>query len=168
MSKADIGLIGLAVMGQNLALNMNDKGFQVAVYNRTESKVDDFLAGPASGSNIRGAHHLEEFLTRLSRPRKVLLMVKAGTAVDALIEQMLPHLEAVAHKLDSHIKILKTNYTLVKKTIYRDLALTYDIRIAKLPSLLVFKDGKLQEINTKVMNKKQLYTYFMQFLDDVK
>lgn len=82
--------------------------------------------------------------------------------------QMLPHLEAIAHKLDGQIKILKTNYTLVKKTIYRDLALTYDIRIAKLPSLLVFKDGKLQEINTKVMNKKQLYTYFMQFLDDAK
>ena len=82
--------------------------------------------------------------------------------------QMLPHLEAVAHKLDGKVKILKTNYTLVKKTIYRDLALTYDIRVAKLPSLLVFKDGKIQEINTKVMNKKQLYTYLSQFLDENK
>lgn len=80
--------------------------------------------------------------------------------------QMLPHLEAVAYKLDGKIKLLKTNYTLVKKTIYRDLALTYDIRVAKLPSLLVFKDGKIQEINTKVMNKKQLYDYFMGFLEN--
>jgi len=80
--------------------------------------------------------------------------------------QMLPHLEAVAHKLDGKVKILKTNYTLVKKTIYRDLALDYDIRIAKLPSLLVFKDGKIQDINTKVMNKKQLYAYLAPFLDE--
>ncbi|MBI2345099.1 FAD-dependent oxidoreductase [Candidatus Dependentiae bacterium] len=80
--------------------------------------------------------------------------------------QMLPHLEAVAHKLDDRVKILKANYTLVKKTIYRDLALDYDIRISKLPSLLVFKDGKIQDINTKVMNKKQLYAYLAKFLDD--
>lgn len=80
--------------------------------------------------------------------------------------QMLPHLEAVAHKLDGKVKILKTNYTLVKKTIYRDLALDYDIRVAKLPSLLVFKDGKIQDINTKVMNKKQLYAYLEKFLDE--
>lgn len=92
-AQADIGLIGLAVMGQNLALNMNDKGFTVAVFNRTESKIDEFLAGPAKGSNIIGVHHLENFLNLLKRPRKVILMVKAGAAVDDLIKQMLPYLE---------------------------------------------------------------------------
>lgn len=93
MSTADIGLIGLAVMGQNLALNMNDHGFIVAVYNRTVSKVDDFLAGPAAGTQIIGAHSLSEFVQALKRPRKILLMVKAGQAVDEFITQLLPLLE---------------------------------------------------------------------------
>lgn len=93
MTQADIGLIGLAVMGQNLALNMNDHGFIVAVFNRTVSKVDDFLQGPAKNSQIIPAHSLEEMISKLKRPRRVMLMVKAGSAVDDFIEQCLPHLE---------------------------------------------------------------------------
>lgn len=93
MSQADIGLIGLAVMGQNLVLNMNDHGFTVAVYNRTVSKVDEFLEGPAKGTKIIGTHSLEEFIKTLKRPRRIMLMVKAGDAVDAFIDQCLPYLE---------------------------------------------------------------------------
>lgn len=88
--KADIGLIGLAVMGQNLVLNMADHGYHVAVFNRTTSKVDDFIAGPAKGTNIIGAHSLEELVDSLSVPRKVMLMVKAGKVVDLFIESLLP------------------------------------------------------------------------------
>ncbi len=93
-AQADIGLIGLAVMGQNLVLNMNDKGFGVAVYNRTVSKVDDFVSGEAKGRTIYGAHSLPEFVALLKKPRRVFLMVKAGSAVDEFIEQLIPHLEA--------------------------------------------------------------------------
>ncbi|VDC01868.1 unnamed protein product [Peniophora sp. CBMAI 1063] len=89
----DIGLIGLAVMGQNLILNMNDKGFNVVAYNRTTSKVDAFLANEAKGTNIQGAHSIEELVAKLKRPRKIILLVKAGSAVDAFIEQLTPHLE---------------------------------------------------------------------------
>lgn len=92
-AQADIGLIGLAVMGQNLALNMNDHGFTVAVFNRTVSKVDDFMQGPAKGSKIIGTHSLEEFFKALKRPRKIMLMVKAGAPVDEFIELLMPHLE---------------------------------------------------------------------------
>ncbi|SPO25310.1 probable 6-phosphogluconate dehydrogenase [Ustilago trichophora] len=90
---ADIGLIGLAVMGQNLILNMNDKGFTVCAYNRTTSKVDDFLNNEAKGTNVVGAKSIEEFVAKLKRPRKMILLVKAGPAVDAFIEQLVPHLE---------------------------------------------------------------------------
>ncbi|MCJ7543124.1 MAG: decarboxylating NADP(+)-dependent phosphogluconate dehydrogenase [Phycisphaerae bacterium] len=90
---ADIGLIGLAVMGQNLVLNMADHGFTVAVFNRTVSKVDDFLAGEAKGKTILGAHSIEEFTRLLRKPRRVMLMVKAGEAVDDFIEKLLPVLE---------------------------------------------------------------------------
>jgi 6-phosphogluconate dehydrogenase len=90
----DIALIGLAVMGQNLVLNMNDHGFTVVVYNRTTSKVDDFLANEAKGTNVLGAHSIEEMVARLKRPRRVMMLVKAGPPVDELIEQLLPHLEA--------------------------------------------------------------------------
>jgi 6-phosphogluconate dehydrogenase len=90
---ADIGLIGLAVMGQNLVLNMNDHGYTVAVYNRTTSKVDDFLAQEAKGTKIIGTHSLEELVASLKRPRRVFILVKAGPAVDALIESLLPLLE---------------------------------------------------------------------------
>jgi 6-phosphogluconate dehydrogenase len=91
---ADIGVIGLAVMGQNLILNMNDHGFTVAVYNRTVSKVDDFLNHEAKGTQVLGAHSIAELAQMLKRPRRVMLMVKAGTAVDDFIETLLPHLEA--------------------------------------------------------------------------
>jgi len=89
----DIGLIGLAVMGQNLVLNMNDHGFKVAVFNRTVSKVDDFLAQEAKGTQVEGAHTVEEFVGLLKRPRKVMIMVKAGSVVDQTIEHLLPFLE---------------------------------------------------------------------------
>ncbi|KAI0706075.1 6-phosphogluconate dehydrogenase [Cytidiella melzeri] len=90
----DIGLIGLAVMGQNLILNMNDKGFTVVAYNRTTSKVDHFLANEAKGTKVQGAHSVEELVAKLKKPRKIVLLVKAGSAVDAFIEQLVPHLEA--------------------------------------------------------------------------
>jgi len=93
-ANCDIGLIGLAVMGQNLVLNMNDHGFKVAVFNRTVSKVDDFLANEAKGTQVEGAHSIVELLAKLKKPRRVMLMVKAGAAVDAQIELLLPHLEA--------------------------------------------------------------------------
>ncbi len=93
MSKADIGLIGLAVMGENLILNMESKGFTVACYNRTTSKVDDFINGRAKGKQILGAHSIPELVGMLARPRKVMLMVKAGKPVDEFIEQVIPHLE---------------------------------------------------------------------------
>lgn len=92
-NKADIGLIGLAVMGQNLVLNMEDHGFTVAVYNRTTSKVTEFIENEAAGKRVIGAMSLEELATMLKRPRKVLLMVKAGTPVDKTIESLLPYLE---------------------------------------------------------------------------
>jgi 6-phosphogluconate dehydrogenase len=92
-SKADIGLIGLAVMGQNLVLNMADHGFVVSVYNRTHSKVDEFIQGPAKGKMILGAHDLKEFVSQLKRPRRVMLMVKAGDPVDEFINQLVPFLE---------------------------------------------------------------------------
>jgi 6-phosphogluconate dehydrogenase len=90
----DIAVIGLAVMGQNLILNMNDKGFTVVVYNRTVSKVDAFLQGAAKGrKTIIGARSIEEMVSLLAKPRKVMLMVKAGKAVDDIIDQLLPLLE---------------------------------------------------------------------------
>lgn len=93
MNKADIGLIGLAVMGENLVLNMESKGFTVAVFNRTTSKVTDFINGRAKGKNIIGTYSIEELCASLSKPRKVMLMVKAGQPVDDFIEKLLPHLE---------------------------------------------------------------------------
>ena len=93
MAKADMGLIGLAVMGENLILNMESKGFTVACFNRTVSKVDKFIEGRAKGKNIIGCHSIEELAENLKTPRKIMLMVKAGAAVDAFIEKLLPHLE---------------------------------------------------------------------------
>ncbi len=92
-AKADIGLIGLAVMGQNLVLNMDDHGFSVAVYNRTTSKVDRFLENEAKGRQVIGAHSIEELVAVLKRPRRVMLMIKAGKPVDDFIELLAPHLE---------------------------------------------------------------------------
>ncbi len=93
MSQADIGVVGLAVMGENLILNMESKGFTVACTNRTTSKVDAFIEGRAAGKNILGAKSVEEFVGMLKTPRKVMMMVKAGPAVDAFIDQVLPLLE---------------------------------------------------------------------------
>ncbi len=94
MDNIDIGLIGLAVMGQNLALNIDDHGFRVAVYNRSTTKVEAFLDGPAKGTNITGAHSPAELVSMLARPRKIILMIQAGVAVDQVIGQLLPHLES--------------------------------------------------------------------------
>ncbi|KDQ17715.1 hypothetical protein BOTBODRAFT_29871 [Botryobasidium botryosum FD-172 SS1] len=90
---ADIGLIGLAVMGQNLILNMNDKGFVVCAFNRTVEKVPHFLEHEAKGTNVVGATSIEEFVSKLKRPRKIILLVQAGKAVDAFIEKLVPLLE---------------------------------------------------------------------------
>ena len=91
--KADIGLIGLAVMGENLVLNMASKGFTVACYNRTVAKVDTFVQGRGKQKNIIGCHTLEELSAALKKPRRVMIMVKAGSAVDQTIESLLPVLE---------------------------------------------------------------------------
>ncbi len=88
--KCDIGLIGLAVMGENLALNIESRGFSIAVYNRTTSKVDDLMAGRAKGKKFVGCHSMEELVGSLASPRKVMLMVKAGPAVDDFIEKLIP------------------------------------------------------------------------------
>lgn len=93
MSNADIAVVGLAVMGQNLILNMNDNGYTVVAYNRTTSKVDEFMDTRAKGTNIIGARSIEEMVGLLAKPRKVMMMVKAGAVVDAFIEQIVPHLD---------------------------------------------------------------------------
>lgn len=93
MSKMNIGLIGLAVMGENLVLNMERNGYGVAVYNRTVEKVDAFTAGRAKGKNIKGCHSIQELCESLEKPRRVMMLVKAGSAVDDFIEQLIPHLE---------------------------------------------------------------------------
>jgi 6-phosphogluconate dehydrogenase len=115
MEKRDIGLVGLAVMGENLVLNMESKGFSVAVFNRTVSKVDGFMNGRGSGKNILGCHSIEELCANLKTPRKIMLMVKAGKAVDDFIEQIIPHLEPGDIVIDggnSHFPdtIRRTNY----------------------------------------------------------
>ena len=91
--KADIGLIGLAVMGENLVLNMESKGFTVAVFNRTVAKVDAFMNGRGAGKNFIGCHSVEELVSNLAKPRKVMLLVKAGAPVDAFIEKVIPFLD---------------------------------------------------------------------------
>ena len=92
-ARADIGLIGLAVMGQNIVLNMDDHGYTVAVFNRTVSKVDEFLSQEAAGTKVIGTHSIQELCAVLKRPRRVMLLVKAGGPVDEFIEALLPHLE---------------------------------------------------------------------------
>lgn len=92
--KADIGLIGLAVMGENLALNMEKHGFRTAVYNRHTGKVDAFVTGRGAGKNFVGCHSIEDLCNSLKSPRKIMMMVKAGSPVDELIEQLIPHLDA--------------------------------------------------------------------------
>ena len=90
---ADIAVVGLAVMGENLILNMESKGFTVACYNRTTSKVDDFVKGRAKGKNIIGCKSVKALCKSLKTPRKVMMMVRAGDAVDAFIDQVIPHLD---------------------------------------------------------------------------
>ena len=90
--KGDIALIGLAVMGRNLILNMNDNGFTVVAHNRTTTKVDDFMTDEAAGTNIIGARSIPEMVAHLKRPRRVMLLVKAGQPVDDFIDKLLPHL----------------------------------------------------------------------------
>ena len=92
MKKANIGLIGLAVMGENLVMNMESKGFTVAVFNRTVEKVTRFIEGRARGKNIIGCDSIQALCDSLEKPRRVMMMVKAGKPVDDLIEQLLPHL----------------------------------------------------------------------------
>jgi len=123
VSKYDIGLIGLAVMGENLVLNMERNGFSVAVFNRTTSKVDDFLADRAKGKNILGCHSIEELVASLKRPRKVMLLVKAGKPVDDFIELLIPRLEAGDIIIDggnSHFPdtIRRTKYVESKGMLY--------------------------------------------------
>src|SRR4030095_13715137 len=91
--QGDIALIGLAVMGQNLILNMNDHGYVVVAFNRTTSKVDEFLAKEAKGTKVLGAHSIEEMVSKLKKPRRVMMLVKAGKPVDEFIELIVPHLE---------------------------------------------------------------------------
>ncbi|MCR4615388.1 MAG: decarboxylating NADP(+)-dependent phosphogluconate dehydrogenase [Clostridiales bacterium] len=93
MKKSDIGLIGLAVMGENLVINMESKGFTVSVFNRTTQKVTDFVEGRAKGKNIVGTYSLEELVASLEKPRKIMMMIKAGQAVDSMIEALIPLLE---------------------------------------------------------------------------
>ena len=93
-SQADIGVIGLAVMGQNLVLNMNDHGYTVAAYNRTTSKVDEFLSKEAKGTKVLGVHSLQELVRSLKKPRRVMLMIKAGQPVDDMIEELIPLLDS--------------------------------------------------------------------------
>src|SRR5947207_7741031 len=92
-ASADLGLIGLAVMGENLVLNMESHGYTVAVYNRTLARVDSFVAGRVKGKKIVGCHSVPELVAALKRPRKVMIMVKAGPAVDQVIEEVAAHLE---------------------------------------------------------------------------
>ena len=92
MTKQNFGLIGLAVMGENLALNVESRGFSVAVYNRTAAKTDEFMAKRAPGKNIIGTKTLKEFVDSLERPRRILVMVQAGKPVDAVIDQLKPML----------------------------------------------------------------------------
>ena len=121
--RADLGLIGLAVMGQNLVLNMNDKGFTISVFNRTVEKVDRFIENEAAGTNIIGCKSIEEFVSTLKRPRRVMMLVKAGEAVDAFIEQVLPHLDPGDIIIDGgnsnfHDTIRRTKYVESKGMLY--------------------------------------------------
>ena len=93
MTKSHFGLIGLGVMGENLVLNAERNGFSSVVYNRTYSKTEDFLKGQGAGKNIQGATDLQDFVEKLERPRRILMMVKAGPAVDAVVDQLSPLLD---------------------------------------------------------------------------
>lgn len=122
-AKADIGLIGLAVMGENLVLNMESKGFTVAVFNRSVEKVDKFIQGRGKGKNFIGAHTMKEFIDSIKAPRKVMMLVKAGQPVDDLIEQIIPHLapgDIIIDGGNSHFPdtIRRTSYVESKGFLY--------------------------------------------------
>jgi 6-phosphogluconate dehydrogenase len=123
MSKADIGLIGLAVMGENLVMNMESKGFTVAVYNRTTEKVTNFVEGRAKGKNIIGAFSIQELVDNLKKPRRIMMMVKAGKPVDELINILIPYLnngDIIIDGGNSHFPdtIRRTNYVEEKGLLY--------------------------------------------------
>ncbi len=123
MSKADIGLIGLAVMGENLVMNMESKGFTVAVYNRTTEKVTNFIEGRAKGKNIIGTYSIQELVDNLKKPRRIMLMVKAGKPVDDFIDMIIPYLEPGDIIIDggnSHFPdtIRRTKYVEEKELLY--------------------------------------------------
>ena len=123
MAQADIGLIGLAVMGQNLVLNMDDHGYRVAVYNRTTSKVDAFLAGPAAGTRVLGCHSLEQLVAALEPPRKLMLMVRAGEVVDRFIDALVPAdelLDAARTKAATLLQLDAESHALTKKRLRAD------------------------------------------------
>ena len=101
----DIGLVGLAVMGQNLVLNMNDHGYKVAVFNRTTSKVDKFMQNQAKDTAVTGAHSIEEMCGLLKKPRRVMLMVKAGEVVDETIRLIVPHLVRLSIGSDNRLVV---------------------------------------------------------------
>ncbi|MBR5219003.1 MAG: decarboxylating NADP(+)-dependent phosphogluconate dehydrogenase [Clostridia bacterium] len=123
MNKADIGLIGLAVMGENLVMNMESKGFTVAVFNRTSEKVTNFVEGRAKGKNIIGTYSIEELVANLKAPRRIMLMVKAGKPVDDFIEMLIPHLsegDIIIDGGNSHFPdtIRRTQYVESKGLLY--------------------------------------------------
>lgn len=123
MKRADIGLVGLAVMGENLVLNMANKGFTIAVYNRTIEKVDNFINGRGSGKNIIGTHSIDEFISSLKSPRKIMLMVKAGKPVDDFIEMIISRLnpgDIIIDGGNSHFPdtIRRTKYVESKNLLY--------------------------------------------------
>ncbi len=112
---ADIALIGLAVMGQNIVLNMNDHGYVVAVFNRTVSKVDEFLSQEAKGTRVVGAHSLEELVGLLKKPRRIMLLVKAGAPVDEFINHLVPLLEPGDIIIDGGNSLYKDDIKRTKK-----------------------------------------------------
>ncbi len=113
--KSDIGLIGLAVMGENLVLNMESKGFTVSIYNRTKSKVDNLINGRGKGKNIIGTHTMEEFINSIEQPRKIIIMVKAGQPVDAVIDEIIPYLSKDDILLDGGNTYFKDTQRRAKK-----------------------------------------------------
>ena len=108
MSKAHFGLIGLGVMGENLVLNAERNGFSSVVYNRTYSKTEEFMSGRGAGKNIQAATNLQDFVDKLERPRRILMMVKAGEPVDAVIQQISPYLDEGDLLIDgkSHCRLM--------------------------------------------------------------
>ena len=109
--ECDFGLIGLAVMGENLALNVESRGYKVAVFNRTTSVVDNFIAGRAKGKKFVGCHSVEEIVKNLARPRKVMMLIKAGPAVDAVIESLIPLLDPGDIIIDGGNTVLQRHRT---------------------------------------------------------